>query len=102
MSTVKSFRLNEYEENLLFQCTLRGSTSHQTIINALEYYFENVINKQDGFDMVVNFDQMPEGVNHPLVDTFIKEVSSNTRFNLGMYLNDDCVGFTFNENIDKE
>lgn len=93
MSTVKSFRLNEYEENLLDQCTMRGFTTHQTIVNALEYYLRNVVDNVQDFDMVVNFDKMPEGVNNPLVDTFIKQVVSNTNFKFGMYLDDDCVGF---------
>lgn len=93
MSKVKSFRLNEYEEGLLEQCTLRGSSTHTTLVNALEYYFENVINKTQGFDMVVNFDQMPMGVNNPMVDTFIKQVVNTTEFKFGMYLDGDCVGF---------
>lgn len=105
MSIVKSFRLSEYEENLLDQCTMRGFTNHQTIVNALEYYLENVVCKDSGFDMVINFDQMPEGVNNPLVDTFIKQVVGNTNFKFGMYLDGDCVGFKVEENIymiDKE
>lgn len=93
MSNVKSFRLNEYEENLLYQCTLNGCSTHTALVNALEYYFENVINKTQGFDMVLNFDQMPAGVNNPMVDTFIKQVVQNTDFKFGMYLDGDSVGF---------
>lgn len=99
MSNVKSFRLNEYEENLLYQCTLNGCSTHTALVNALEYYFENVINKTQGFDMVVNFDQMPAGVNNPMVSTFMEQIVQNTDFKFGMYLDGDCVGFKKQEMI---
>lgn len=43
--------------------------------------------------MILNFDQMPAGVNNPMVDTFIKQVVQNTDFKFGMYLDGDSVGF---------
>ena len=93
MSNVKSFRLNEYEENLLYQCTLNGCSTHTALVNALEYYFENVINKTQGFDMVLNFDQMPAGVNNPMVKDFMEQIVQKTDYKFGMYLDADNIGF---------
>lgn len=93
MSKVKSFRLDEYEEDLLYQCTLKGSTTHSALINALEYYYKNVIAKVSDFTMVVNFDQMPEGVNNPEVKNFMEQVIQKTDYKFGMYLDGDSVGF---------
>ena len=99
MSTVKSFRLNEYEENLLESCTMKGFTSHQTIVNALEYYLDNVVSKVQDFDLILNFDEMPEGVNNPMVDTFIKQVCNGTNFKSAMFLDGDCIGLKLKKDM---
>lgn len=93
MSKVKSFRLDEYEEDLLYLCTLEGSTTHSAIISALEYYYENVIAKTSDFDMVINFDKMPEGINNPMVKDFMEQIVQKTDYKFGMYLDKDSVGF---------
>lgn len=91
MSTVKSFRFNDYELGLLDSCQVSGTTSMQTIIKALEYYYDNEIMKNKGFDLIVDFHENFDGVNNPEVGKFLAAVDQ-AGYEIGMYCDGDCVG----------